>query len=66
MGRERVGGGVPFGGEFSFFVGAHEGRGEAERAQAQGSLGASADIVDESDGSFVEFFLVVILVLDHV
>lgn len=54
------------GGEFAFFVGGHEGGGEAEGAQAEGPLRGARDVVHEGDGALVELRLVKVLVLDHV
>lgn len=56
----------PFCREFPLFVGGHEGRGEPESAETEATLGASADVVDDGDCSFVQLFLVVILVFYHI
>ena len=57
-------GGLRFGAEFIFFEGGHESGGEAKGSQAEAALGASTDVIDDSDCSFVKFFLIVVLVFD--
>ena len=52
--------------EFAFFVGRHKGGREAESSKAQASLRTSANVMDYGNRSLVEFFLVVVLVLDHI
>ena len=55
---------LPFRGELALLVSVHEVWCQAEGAQAQGALGAPADVMDEGDG-LVVLALVVILVLDE-
>lgn len=64
--RSRVLWDIPLGGELALLVGGHELGGQAEGAQAEGTLGAAADVVDEGDGTLVHLLLVEELVLDGV
>lgn len=52
--------------EFILLERSHELRGKTESAKTQATLRTAADIMDKSDGPFIEFLLVEKLVLDNV
>lgn len=56
----------PFRAEFPFSIGRHEGRREAKGTQTETALRAAAHVVHDSHRSLIEFFLVMVLVFDHV